>query len=278
MRKLFAFDPHRSFFELKIVQITMFAGFIIAMVTSVIISVHSDLVASFDYEGFNFFVNAYKVPIGVLASLIPIIALLAANHRSVQTKEQIRVTQANSNFSNFFKHQEAFEGYISSTSKNKSKISNVKTLHKTIFPNAKAGDLAVGSEYYSYLENLGAEISEGLIKLSKDTRFDEKTDVVLELVRRTRDFGVRMSVITSIGGSGTRIRSASSKDLVVQDGDLSFALKDIAANLGDFIEFAQFDTEFSAPEELTKVCNLLKNAPKLVAHNRTSSNSFKYVL
>lgn len=277
MRQLFSFDPHKSFFELRVVQATIFLGFSIAVVTSVIIASHSNLIPKLDYEGFNFFVKAYKVPIGILASLIPIIALLAANHRSVQTKEQIRVTQSNNNFSNFFKHQQAFEEYTSSINPTKSGISNFKILHKAIFPDARSGGLAVGSSYSESLEKLSSDISEGLSRLAQETPFEEKVDVVIELTEITRKFGLSMSVSTPIGGSGTRVESSSGQKLVVQDGDLSFVLKDIASNLKDFVKFAQFDSEFSEPESLDEVCRRLEKAPKLLSKQKPSG-SYKYLI
>ncbi|KTG24638.1 hypothetical protein AWR38_03440 [Idiomarina sp. WRN-38] len=275
MRQFFAFDPHKSFFQLRVVQATILLGFLTAAVISVIIASHSNLITKLDYEGFNFFVKAYKVPIGVLASLIPVIALLAANHRSVQTKEQIRVTQSNNNFSNFFKHQQAFEEYTSSINPAKSRISNFKTLHKAIFPDARSGDLAVGSSYSESLEKLSSDISEGLSRLAQETPFEEKVDVVIELTEITRNFGLSISVSTSFGGSGTRVKSSSGQQLVVQDGDLSFVLKDIASNLKNFVELAQFDSEFSEPESLEGVRGRLKKAPKLLSKQKPSG-SYKY--
>lgn len=148
------FDPHTNFFDLAIVRISFGALSFLALIALSVIIIMSNLKPNFSYEGFNLFLIIFRFPIGLLALLIPVVAVLAANHRSAQTKEQMRLTKKqikktqkqikitteNNAFSNYFKHSEEFEKHIKPrtleigiTSKNPRK------LHRILFPDAKQG-------------------------------------------------------------------------------------------------------------------------------------------
>ncbi|WP_114635354.1 hypothetical protein [Vibrio splendidus] len=104
-----------------------------------VIGYNSDLKWQFDYEGFNFFVKAFSVPFAVLTSIIPIVGFIALNHRSVQTKEQIELARSQNSFTNYYKHIEEFEKYVSDLYDPLNSI-NARKVHFELFPNAKSGD------------------------------------------------------------------------------------------------------------------------------------------
>ena len=147
------FNPHKSFFELKIVLATACVVFVGFLLMVVIIWLNSDLTADPSYEGFNSFLTIYRVPIGFLALLIPLGAIYAANHRSEQTRTQIIAAESQNNFSNYFKHLEEFEKHISIVEVREefeTKYLNSKKLHARLFPYAREGYLYLAMDYYVF--------------------------------------------------------------------------------------------------------------------------------
>ena len=148
------FDPNTSFLNLRIVRQTFGYLLAIALTITVAIIYNDNLTANFSYAGFNNALTIFKVPLGILASIIPIIALLATNHRSEQTKEQIRLTNENANFSNYYKHTEEFEVFIEKHAlKDGLKVEYPRKLHKTIFPHAKKGNYRVPSSINEHIDD-----------------------------------------------------------------------------------------------------------------------------
>lgn len=148
------FDPHTRFFDLCIVRSIAGVIIFVAVLACGAITFRSNLSLNLSYEGFNQFLVVYRFPIGVLAILIPVIAVLAANHRSAQTKEQmyltqeqikhtqaqIKITTENNAFSNYFKHSEEFGKYLTTRSSvEKLLTANSRHLHRSLFPDAKQG-------------------------------------------------------------------------------------------------------------------------------------------
>ncbi len=133
------FDPHKSFLSLTIVWVAVGVLFTLSFVSSIIIIYNSNLIFDLSYNGFNLFISIFRFPLAISALIIPIIALLAANHRSEQTKEQIRVTNTQNVFSNYYKHIEEFTKYIST------RINDVdfRFAHNNIYPNAFDGDYSI---------------------------------------------------------------------------------------------------------------------------------------
>ncbi|WP_214508945.1 hypothetical protein [Pseudomonas brassicacearum] len=158
------FDPNTSFLNLRIVRVTF--GYLLAIALAITLAIiyNGNLTTNFSYIGFNTALTIFKVPLGILASIIPIIALLATNHRSEQTKEQIRLTIENANFSNYYKHTEEFEVFIEKHAlKDSLKIEYPRKLHKIIFPYAKKGNYRVPS-------SINSHIDECLIKILDATK------------------------------------------------------------------------------------------------------------
>lgn len=163
------FDPNTSFLNLRIVRVTFGYLLAIALTITVTIIYNDNLAANFSYAGFNNALTIFKVPLGILASIIPIIALLATNHRSEQTKEQIRLTTENANFSNYYKHTEEFEVFIEKHAlKDSMKIEYPRKLHKIIFPYAKKGNYRVPS-------SINEHIDECLIKILEASKGTENS-------------------------------------------------------------------------------------------------------
>ncbi len=143
------FNPKKSFFELPVVRWAIGIHVVIASASALAILITGDYGFSPTADGFNRFLTDFKFPIGVLAMLIPVVALLATNHRSEQTREQIRVAESQNTFSNHYKHIEEFEKYAERYAEQfeNVKISNIRDLYAELFPASSVGKLSVSREY-----------------------------------------------------------------------------------------------------------------------------------
>ena len=106
------FDPETPLLGLPVVRLSFLIIVGSATLLSVILVLDGDLKPQWDYHGFNHFLEVFRVPLAVIALLVPVIALYGANHRSEQTRKQIQVSQSQNNFANHFKHIEEFEKYL----------------------------------------------------------------------------------------------------------------------------------------------------------------------
>lgn len=81
----------------------------------------------------------FKIPLWVLALLIPVLGLLNANHKSEQTRAQMELTRSQNNFANYYKHLEEFEKYMGRSWMPQTHIEskNERLLHSIIYGNDK---------------------------------------------------------------------------------------------------------------------------------------------
>ncbi|SQD77856.1 hypothetical protein [Moritella yayanosii] len=82
--KLNMFNPEKSFLHLRIVWLAIFCLLMITGIVSLTIIYYTPLVWDLSSNGFNSFISVFRFPLGILTLIIPIVALLAANHRSEQ--------------------------------------------------------------------------------------------------------------------------------------------------------------------------------------------------
>lgn len=143
------FDPDKSFFNLFIVRLSIVSIAAASIAVSIIIIKNSNLEADLSYKGINQLLTIFKVPLGLLATLIPILAVFAANHISEQSKESNRLSKEQNTFSNYYSHIEFFTKYMETYESNR--VTNIKSrkLHNFLFPLAKHGDYRISSSEVS---------------------------------------------------------------------------------------------------------------------------------
>jgi len=132
------FNPEKSFLHLGIVWAVICSLLIVASGVSWVIITNTPLAWNLSSNGFNDFISIFRFPLGILTLIIPIVALLAANHRSEQTKEQIRVTAVQNDFANYYKHLEEFVKYVDKQECTDN-TSGARYIHKMLYPNAQLG-------------------------------------------------------------------------------------------------------------------------------------------
>lgn len=99
--------------------------------------------------------NDFKLPFGIMGLSIPLAALSAAIHRSVQTSRQIKEQYSQNIFSNHLAHREYFFKFISDSDPFSGLSSKNAKLYEMLFPNAVAGDLTPDREFVtSVLEDV----------------------------------------------------------------------------------------------------------------------------
>lgn len=178
---------HKSLFELRSVQAVIAVGLFGTLAISLLIISFSDLTWDFSYEGWNNAVTIFRVPLGLLASTFTIIALLASNHRSEQSKGQIAAAESQNNFANYYKHLEEFEKHAENIFKHREDLNPVKlrALHNIAWPNARQGDFQFNIQEIWGLRSVDinylveAWSKKGLRSKEKKTLF-EMTEIVLK--------------------------------------------------------------------------------------------------
>lgn len=254
MKKKLRFEPQKSLIELKILWIVV-GGFIcFAAFVGLIVGVNSQLESDYSYEGFNHALVVFRVPLAILALIIPIVALLAANHRSEQTKEQIRVANEQNSFSNYYKHIEEFEKYLDKIWNGKLHTSSPRRLHKALFPKARYGDFSIPEsvwERYNYMVTRFVEQSADLISSSKS----DKNRILVEMQITLREFADSLYLVSYSGTSGNSV-SHHGEQVLIQDGDIKLFLAQIQkiANIVD--EACSFELGYEPNEVLQKVLSI----------------------
>jgi hypothetical protein len=82
-----------ALFELISFRIAFFTPIVISSLLSIYIACSSNLEFALGYSALNFaLLEVFKVPLAILALIIPGVALVTANHRSVQSKKQIEIS------------------------------------------------------------------------------------------------------------------------------------------------------------------------------------------
>lgn len=139
------FNPDKPFFHLWVVRLTFLS--IISFSTLVAFGIADTLTFTKCYSStcFNNTLVNFKVPLGILSLLIPIIAVFAANHRSEQTKRQIVLSQEQNNFTNYYKHLEEFEKYFDKVEEKTIRKGvdtyDARSIHSIFFPDGLRGEL-----------------------------------------------------------------------------------------------------------------------------------------
>ncbi|MCH5651191.1 hypothetical protein [Pseudomonas syringae] len=192
------FDPHTTLLKLKTVVYVIASIFALAAIVALTIAYHTlGLKYNLSSEGWNNALDIFKVPLGLLAVAIPLIALLAANHRSVQSKAQmeltqfqINLTQTNNYINNYYKHVDEFQKYLGShhfgfteEKEGQPKVAYPRKLHKALFPEAKMGILTVDKEFVlTFLSDLEKILS--LFSVFEGIYYDRRVQGCIDINRK----------------------------------------------------------------------------------------------
>ncbi|MFT5757671.1 MAG: hypothetical protein ACI9LM_002407 [Alteromonadaceae bacterium] len=79
--------PTRTLYELKTFKFAIFVPLVIGIIALIIIENSLNLKFQWDFQGIENAWDFFHVPLTILSLIIPLVALIASNHRSVQSKE-----------------------------------------------------------------------------------------------------------------------------------------------------------------------------------------------
>jgi hypothetical protein len=130
------FDPNTAFFGLSIVWRFTWGIVGASIILAIYIALSSNLEWNLGFEGINKAVEIFKVPLAMLALLIPCVAVLATNHRSEQNKAAMRLAKEQNEFANHYKHIEEFEKHCKSVAEyfdNEKYFINGRSLYHHVF-------------------------------------------------------------------------------------------------------------------------------------------------
>ncbi|WP_421134636.1 hypothetical protein [Alteromonas sp. A079] len=240
-----AFPPHQSFFQLQIVKNTIYLTLLLSGVSliAILISdvINQRLSFSFGHEGFNYLFVILKFPLSILATLIPLLAVYAANHRSEQTKENMRLLMSQNNFTNYHRHIELFEKHISEYNR-QNLTSKYKPLHAKLFPKPDDGapTFSICTDYFQKLEaSFNSFLKEAT--LLSNSSSEVKVEAFLKLTSISKELEV--ALCSSVKSSSGIKRYTKNNTQILLQGDGSLVA--LVTVIKEFALFTQYIADFS---------------------------------
>ena len=126
-------------------------------------------------HAFNTFIDLFKLPIAIAGLSIPLAALVASQHRSIQASRQIKLSTSQNNFSNYIDHRQLFDDFFRRSKKANANIDNDSKwmVYQFLFPESANGDLSIGEYYYTFLKK-SQRATQIALNTAKD-RLNEQT-------------------------------------------------------------------------------------------------------
>ncbi|MBN1377752.1 MAG: hypothetical protein JXA04_00800 [Gammaproteobacteria bacterium] len=166
---IFRIDPASRLSNLRIFKLVITLFLSSAFASTIIIICNSNLVFDFGFDGFNFgLFTVFRVPLAIIAAMLPILGLIAAVHRSSQTSLQIQKASEQNTFSNYYKHRQEYIDHFNEIKnvfpmhiKNELNDKNVRIFYSLTYP-------ANSPRWFSIEHRLGwiDGIDRALIRLS----------------------------------------------------------------------------------------------------------------
>jgi len=263
------FDPDTTFLDLPIVRITITLILFLAVVSSVVIFTSDPRPLVLTSDGFNEGVSYLKVPLGLLTVSIPLLALLAANHRSAQTKQQmqltrnqiertdnqIKLTLDQNKFANYYKHIEVFEKFCKDRFESPGKFlfKNVRALHNHLFPNAREGDFKASPDVINTFSQAAAAYFSGAEGLRN---LETKNQSIFDLFENDKYLGVNFGISRTTQAEGPEFRYTQhfhEYTFAIPAGTYTGLLRFLHELFYTIDELLKFDTTYNTPHHVSRV-------------------------
>lgn len=171
-------DESNTLFEASLFRCVLAVFCLLALSYSTI-EITSHSISEHTHMG-EYFYAVFRKPVIVFSLSLPIIALIANHHRSLQTHKQIETSKENNYFNNYLKHLEQFKEYINDRnifSKNSAITINPNELHGSIYSSSLEGNLKTGREFNKKIEDFKTWTERLIetvnnIKTSKEPKID----------------------------------------------------------------------------------------------------------
>lgn len=257
------FNPNKSFFKLPVVWGVL--GIITAVSLYITIKISSNLTGleaekNLTFIGFNNLLTYYKVPLGVFATLIPILAVLAANHRSSQTLAVIVATNEQNRFGNYFKHREEFEKYLT---KNLGNLDNFAVIHRNLY--GSLHDWNGNIDFDTIRSYVTADILRFQMRyedLFETTRSQDKErlEILFYLANVSAEFTNKFMLHTN---TTSKTLSYNGNTVTIRNFEIFEPLRAFIINVKKLMLITTFDQENSCMQEWLPLIRLLETLPKI---------------
>lgn len=150
-------EPTNHLHDTRMFRAAIYGPVLLSLLLAIIGQMNSGLEPNLSFQGFNTFLINFKLPIGFAGLAIPLGALVASHHRSIQAASQIESQQNQNTFSNYVKHKEYFEKFLDEQgllTGNNSFEAKDKKIYHVLFPRAQNGDFnfKLDSIEHEYIE------------------------------------------------------------------------------------------------------------------------------
>lgn len=215
-------NSEKSLFQLKSFRYALWLPISVAFLISVYIILTSNLIYKSGFVGLNNLWDIFKVPLAVLSLAFPSVALVTANHRSIQSKRQIQLTASQNTLKNFYDSINDFEKYLDSFAfQNCFTYTNKRVIYKKFFPENsprfvettidKKTISNIKGFYQNNINNIIQELSEAKYLDSKAIYITSPEQIIAKLYKRLQgnwlvNFGIEVKN-NAFGDSDSVIKS-----------------------------------------------------------------------
>lgn len=154
-------SAEKELVKLRSFWASIFIPFVISCILGIVIRTYSPLQWDCSWTGTNLFLEIFRVPLGILALIFPLVALVASNHRSRQSAQQILLQNSQNIFVNHYTHMDKFEEHCRELKVFESSflsVHNPRIFHAVIYPKSKDGDYSLNSEFLDKFGRKNAEL------------------------------------------------------------------------------------------------------------------------
>lgn len=244
----FSFDPKKSFFELHVLWAVVGSCVFISVASFIVITLNSSIELNLGYSGFNAFFEIFKFPLAFLALLIPLVAVMASNHRSVQTRQQISSSEEQTKFSNYFRHISEFESYISSHVNNNVKFSSLRQLYESIFPFSFIGNFQADEIFVVNFDDLLDPLVSGFNELLACDR-GRILSLLASIEKNVRECEKKLNM-TFLGDGDRTIELSGNTIVRLENGQMRTYLSCAIGRIQACIRVFEFESMFSRTDNM----------------------------
>lgn len=146
-------EIHKKLYQTLYFRLSFEIPIILSLLFFYFINSNNELIYSFKINDLKNLLNSLYIPITLLSLSIPLVAISAAIHRSIETALQIEIQDIQNRLSNHFKHLEEFKKRFQDD-KRIIYFGGTEALYRQIYPRSKNGILKPDKKIYMLAEHL----------------------------------------------------------------------------------------------------------------------------
>lgn len=250
-------------------QFMFWLSILVPLISSIILSIPLWLQTKINLsaEGYANFLQAFKLPIGVLSLSIPFVAIVSHIHRTIQTSEQIQTTRKKNTADSFFSHNKFIIEALTKIPeeeikvggrKIKYKINNPYKLYDNLFKGSSYENGVVTEKFSEKIEDIKKSINSiaKSIQKANSTKPNKLNDIALLIeISKCIDFIENELTLNVIDYHRNKMiigKLINNANILITDFHDEAEMKDRLSALTTFIEkiFQITNSQFSPPDIL----------------------------